>query len=237
MQILSLFGHPILGLALDVSTFLVILKLIGIDIVLGADNAVVIAMAAKNLNEKDRKKAVMFGTAGAVILRIGLAFIAAALLEIPFVQAIGSFMLAWIAFKLLAAEEGEGNVKAGSTIMSAIGSIIIADFVMSLDNVIALVGAANGHMGLLIIGVIISIPIIVFASNLIMKAMDRFPIITYIGSAILAWVAGEMLVKDKWLEKLIHLHPYHLVIQIAFVVIIVGAGILVNRKKKETETE
>jgi len=237
MQILSLFGHPILGLALDVSTFLVILKLIGIDIVLGADNAVVIAMAAKNLNEKDRKKAVMLGTAGAVILRIALAFLAAALLKIPFVQVIGSFLLAWIAFKLLIAEEEEGNVKAGNTIMGAIGSIIIADFVMSLDNVIALVGASNGHMGLLIVGVIISIPIIVFASNLIMKAMDRFPIIIYIGSAVLAWVAGEMLVKDKELHHFVNLHPYHLIVQIAYIVIIVGAGILINRKKKATETE
>lgn len=178
------------------STFLFnLLEILLINIVLSGDNAVVIALACRNLEEKHKKKAVFGGTLGAVVLRVGLTFVAVILLKIPFLNLIGGILLLWIAVKLLNEEE-EGEIKANRNIMAAIRTIIIADLVMSLDNIIAVAGVANGNILLIILGLVISIPLIIWGSQLLMKIMDKYPIIIIIGAAILAYTAGEMILKD-----------------------------------------
>ncbi|EOO44166.1 TPA: TerC family protein [Bacillus cereus] len=173
-----------------------LLSIILIDIVLSGDNAVVIALACRNLPEKLRKKAVIIGCAGAIGLRIALTFLAVYLLEIPYVQFVGGLMLLWIAVKLLKGEE-DSQIEGGNTIWSAIKTIIVADFVMSLDNVVAVAGVANGHTGLLVIGLLVSIPLIVWGSQILIKLMERFPIIVAFGSALLGYTAGTMMMHDK----------------------------------------
>lgn len=173
-----------------------LLSIILIDIVLSGDNAVVIALACRNLPEKLRKKAIVIGCAGAIALRVILTFLAVYLLEIPYVQFIGGLMLVSIAIKLLKGDE-EYQLEGGNTIWSAIKTIIVADFVMSLDNVVAVAGVANGHTGLLVIGLLVSIPLIIWGSQILIKLMERFPIIVTFGSALLGYTAGTMMMHDK----------------------------------------
>ncbi|MBK1611713.1 TerC family protein [Bacillus cereus] len=181
---------------MNMELVMALLSIILIDIVLSGDNAVVIALACRNLPEKLRKKAVIIGCAGAIALRVILTFLAVYLLEIPYVQFIGGLMLVWIAIKLLKGDE-EHQLEGGSTIWSAIKTIIVADFVMSLDNVVAVAGVANGHTGLLVIGLLVSIPLIIWGSQILIKLMERFPIIVAFGSALLGYTAGTMMMHDK----------------------------------------
>lgn len=179
-----------------------VFQIIMIDILLGGDNAVVIALACRNLPAKQRMQGVLWGTAGAIILRVVLIAFALTLLSIPYLKIVGALLLAWVAIRLLIPEEGEhGDVKGGASIWSAIKTIIIADFVMSLDNVIAIAGAAqmadpSHQLGLVIFGLLVSIPIIVWGSTIILKLIDRFPIIVTLGAALLGWIAGGLLVTD-----------------------------------------
>ncbi|MDR2018468.1 MAG: TerC family protein [Syntrophobacterales bacterium] len=176
-----------------------LLEIIFINIILSGDNAVVIAMAVRSLPHKQRQWGIMLGTAGAVILRVILTFVAAKLLEISFVKLAGGLLILWIAFKLILPEEEEENAKEVSGLRQAIITILMADLVMSLDNVLGVAGAARGDLALLVIGLATSIPIVVFASNIITKLMDRFPVIVLIGAAILGRVAGEMIMSDPWM--------------------------------------
>lgn len=169
-----------------------------VNIVLSGDNAVVIALAARNLPPQHQKIAVLWGSGGAIVLRILLTVIAVYLLQIPFLQAIGALLLVWIALQLLTEEdEGEGEGHAHTSLLGAVKTILIADVVMSLDNTLAIAGVAKGNWTLLITGLALSIPLIVFGSAVIMRLMDRFPIIVYIGAGLIAWTAGEMLEGDK----------------------------------------
>lgn len=204
-----------------------LLKIIGINIVLSGDNAVVIALACRSLPEKQRKLGVLFGSAGAIVLRIILTFFAVYLMNLPYLKIVGALLLLWIGVKLILPEAGEGeNVSANDNLMAAVRTIIIADFVMSLDNVIGVAAAANGNVPLIVIGLLISIPIIIFGSTLIMKVMDRFPIIITIGGGLLGYVAGEMAVTDTaisgWIEH--HAHYLHIWLPIAGAVFVVGLG-------------
>ncbi|HJV44591.1 MAG TPA: TerC family protein [Bacillota bacterium] len=174
-----------------------LIQIMFINIVLSGDNAVVIALACRNLPKLQQKKAVFWGSAGAIILRVVLTFIAVWLLEIPFLQVLGSILLLWIAIKLLKGEGEEEELKSGSNIVEAIKTIILADLIMSLDNVVAVAGAAGGNMLLIGIGLALSIPLIVWGSQLLMKLMNRFPIIVTIGAALLGYTAGEMILHDK----------------------------------------
>ncbi|MEI2438736.1 TerC family protein, partial [Priestia megaterium] len=160
---------------MDQSFILNLLEILLINIVLSGDNAVVIALACRNLPDQHRNKAVVFGTLGAVVLRVGLTFVAVYLLTIPFLNFIGGLLLLWIAISLLKGED-DGDIKANSTLAGAIKTIIIADLVMSLDNVVAVAGAANGNILLIILGLVISIPLIIWGSQLLMKIMEKFPI-------------------------------------------------------------
>ena len=179
-----------------------VFQIILIDILLGGDNAVVIALACRNLPAKQRMKGILWGTAGAIVLRVLLIAFALALLDIPFLKIVGCLLLVWIGVKLLAPEEDEhGNITGGSSIMSAVKTIIVADFAMSLDNVIAIAGAAqNTHadhqLYYVIFGLIVSVPIIIWGSTLVLKLIDRFPLVVTFGAGLLGWIAGGMLVTD-----------------------------------------
>lgn len=168
-----------------------------VNIVLSGDNAVVIALAARSLPVEDRKRAIVLGSLAAILMRITLTFVALQLLMLPFLKLFGSIMLLWIASKLLSPEESDGNnINSHNTLASAVKTILIADLVMSLDNVLAVAAAAGGNQVMLIVGLGISIPIVIFGSAIILRLMERYPLIIDLGAAILGFVAGEMLVTE-----------------------------------------
>ena len=184
-----------------------VFQIILIDILLGGDNAVVIALACRNLQPAQRIKGILWGTAGAIVLRVLLIAFALTLLHIPFLKLVGGALLVWIGIKLLAPEEDEhGNIKGGNSVLSAVKTILIADFVMSLDNVIAIAGAAqNTHMDhqlyYVIFGLVVSVPIIIWGSTLVLKLIDRFPLVVTFGAGLLGWIAGGMLVTDVFIVE------------------------------------
>lgn len=178
-------------------------QIIMIDILLGGDNAVVIALACRKLPPAQRTKGIIWGTAGAIVLRVILIFFALTLLAIPFLKLVGAALLVWIGIKLLAPQDDDdhANIQASDKLWAAVKTVIVADFVMSLDNVIAIAGAAQGagehhQMPLVIFGLLVSIPIIVWGSQLVIKLMDRFPIVITLGGMLLGWIAGTMAVSD-----------------------------------------
>ncbi|MEY3252816.1 MAG: hypothetical protein RL227_1789, partial [Pseudomonadota bacterium] len=176
-------------------------QIIMIDILLGGDNAVVIALACRKLPPAQRTKGIIWGTAGAIVLRVILIFFALTLLAIPYLKLIGAILLVWIGVKLLAPEDdAHGDIAASDKLWAAVKTVIVADLVMSVDNVIAIAGAAESagqhQMGLVIFGLLVSIPIIVWGSQLVIKLMDRFPMIITVGGMLLGWIAGTMAVTD-----------------------------------------
>ncbi|WP_379138250.1 TerC family protein [Paenibacillus sp. sgz500958] len=177
-------------------SMMLLAEILMVNLVLSGDNAMVIALASKNLPEKHRKTAVWWGAAGAVILRCLLTFAAVLLLQIPYIQAAGGLLLLWISFKLLLEEEEEMRVSEGGTVWKAIRTILVADFIMSLDNVLAIAGLAKGDLALIVIGIALSIPIVVWGSSLIVSWLHRFPLLVFIGAYILAFTAGDMLLQD-----------------------------------------
>ncbi|MDH6348114.1 TerC family protein [Brevibacillus sp. 1238] len=214
-----------------------LLQIIIVNLVLSGDNAVVIALACRNLRPEVQKKAVFWGGFGAIGLRIILTFIAIWLLQIPFVQVLGGLLLIVIAVKLLKGEEEDARIDSGSNMMEALKTIIFADLIMSLDNVIAVAGAANGNMLLVVIGLAVSIPLIVWGSQLLMKLMNRFPIIVLLGAALLGYTAGEMIVGDKvvgaFLEQL--LPALHVILPVALALVVIAVGTYLKRKGEKSE--
>ena len=176
-------------------------KIIGVNIILSGDNAVVIALAARSLPVKQQKQAILWGAGAAVVLRIVLTLFAAALLSLPWLKIAGSLLLFWIGIKLLVPEGDEDDVDASEHLLTAIKTILIADLVMSLDNVLAVAAAAGGSMTLLALGLAISIPLVVFGATLLVKLMERYPAIITLGAGLIGWVAGEMLVADVALTE------------------------------------
>ncbi|BFH61452.1 TerC family protein [Paenibacillus azoreducens] len=204
-----------------------LVQILMINLVLSGDNAVVIALASKNLPPKQRKLAVWWGALGAVVLRCILTFMAVILLKIPFVQAAGGALLFWIAFKLLADDKDDIRVDQSASIWKAVRSILAADFIMSLDNVLALAGVADGDLALIAIGIAISIPIVVFGSNLIVGLLHRFPVLVYLGAGILGYTAGEMLLQDSrmgFLLSSIIPELHHLVPTLLTALVIIAGG-------------
>lgn len=179
--------------------FLALGTIVVMDLALAGDNAVVIAMAANALPEAARKKVVLIGTGGAVAVRIALMFVAVELLQVPCLQALGGLILLPIAAKLLdpSHKKGGGPVAEAQTLGGAVKTILVADVAMSLDNVLSIAGAAQGHFLLAAAGILISIPIVVAGSSLLGKVMDRFPVLMYAGAAVIGWTAGKMLLADK----------------------------------------
>ncbi|MGE5158496.1 MAG: TerC family protein [Gemmatimonas sp.] len=185
-----------------------ILEIIAIDILLGGDNAVVIALACRNLPTSRRNAGVLWGTVGAIALRVVLIFFAVTLLNLPTLKAIGGVLLIWIGIKLIAPPPGtehHADVRGSDRLVAAIKTIILADLVMSLDNVVAIAGAAeqaepSQRLGLIIFGLLVSVPIIIFGSQLILKLLDRFPVIVVFGGALLGWIAGGLIVGDSLID-------------------------------------
>lgn len=178
-----------------------LLQIIAIDLVLSGDNAVVIALACRRLQPEQRKIGIFWGVAGAVSLRVVLTAFAASLLGYPWLKLIGGLLLLWIGVKLLLPDgEGEHEINPATSVAGAVKTIIVADFVMSVDNVIGVAGAAGDSLVLLGIGLAVSIPVIVWSSQVIMKSMERFPVIVTLGAGLLGWVAGGMIVGDPLLR-------------------------------------
>ena len=178
-------------------------QIIMIDILLGGDNAVVIALACRNLPPDLRRQGILWGTVGAIGLRVILIFFAMSLLALPYLKLVGAALLLWIGVKLLVPEDdGHGDIKGSDRLWGAVKTIIVADFVMSVDNVIGIAGAAQGagheghQMALVIFGLVVSIPIIVWGSSIVLKLMDRFPLIITAGGMLLGWIAGTLAVSD-----------------------------------------
>ncbi|MFQ9628550.1 MAG: TerC family protein [Enterococcus avium] len=208
-----------------------ILSIIVLNLVLSGDNAVVIALATRKLPASSQNKAIVIGTAGAVVLRILLMLIAVELLTVPYVKIIGAILLFYIAYDLLKTNGEETEVKSETTLLSAIRTIIIADLVMSLDNVLAIAGVADGHFMLAVLGLIISIPIVIFGSQVILKLMDRFPWLIWLGALLIAYTAGTMMVEDHFIHHLLRGLSNGHIVSLASCVLLVGMYFLFNRKK------
>lgn len=215
-----------------------LLKIVWINIILSGDNAVVIALAARSLPAEQQKKAIFWGSGAAVVLRIALTVVAAKLLELSFLQIAGGLLLLWIGVQLLSEEEdGDGHAKESGGLMAAVRTILIADLVMSLDNVIAVAAAAKGSMVLLVLGLAISIPLVIFGSTLMIKLMERFPIIVMLGAALIGWVGGETIVSDVALKGALTGNPWlHYVAAAAGAALVLGLGrVLQSRHGKSQQ--
>lgn len=202
------------------------LQIVLINIILSGDNAIIIAMASRNLPAHQRKLAIFWGAFGAVALRVVLTLVAIKLLKIPFLSAVGGLLLVWVAFKLLIQKEEHESIDASDHLNKVVMTIIMADFIMSLDNVLAIAAIAQGDSLLIIIGLILSIPLVVWGSHLILHLLEKFPSLIYIGSAILAFTGAEMVISDPRLGTLIHefspILASAIPILLAFKVIIIG---------------
>lgn len=211
-------------------------QIVIVDVLLSGDNAVVIALACRNLPDKQRNTAVLAGTAGAVIARLIFCFTISSLLEITALKLIGGILLLWIGIKLMQPEdhdEGE-SIKSAAGLWGAVQTIVVADLVMSLDNVIGIVAAAKGHFGLIAFGLCLSIPLIVFGSKLVLGILTRFPVLVVAGAGLLGWLAGEIMVHDPLVPKFVLHHettPQEaLMACVAGVLIVVITGSLMKRR-------
>lgn len=209
-----------------------------IDLVLAGDNAIVIGMAARNLPKESQKKVILWGTAGAIIIRLVATLLVLQLLNMPWIHLVGGLLLIWIAYKLLV-EDKNHEIDAKSSFFAAVRTIIIADAAMGVDNVIAVAGAAHGDFLLVVLGLLISVPIMVWGSTLLIKWMNRFPWIIYLGAGVLAWTAGKMLTGEIKLEHFFKEQPlikWGLMIVIVIGVLVIGKWVS-NRREIQKELQ
>ncbi|RKP55243.1 TerC family protein [Cohnella endophytica] len=222
---MEIFGWDLLGL----DFWSILLTIVFIDLLLAGDNAIVIGLAARNLPKEMQKSAVLWGTAGAVVIRVVATMLVVSLLKIPFLLAIGGILLLWIAYKLLVQGDAHDEVKPGSTLWAAVRTIIIADAAMGLDNVIAVAGAAHGDYFLVVLGLLISIPIVVWGSTLFIKVIGKFPVIIYLGSGVLAYTAAKMITHAEEFDGYFDGNPVLAWTFIAtLVVLVIVAGVWTN---------
>ena len=213
-----------------------LLQIVAIDIVLGGDNAIIIALACRNLPKKQKRLGILWGTAGAITLRVILVFFASALMTTPGLRLIGGVLLLWIGIKLLtdqAGDELEGKIAQKGSLVGAIQTIIIADFVMSLDNALAIAAASKGSMFLVVFGLVVSVPIIIGGSAIILKMMERYPFIITLGAGLLGWLGGDLIANDKinatLLPAIILQSPWILAMTGAVIVVGLGSLLAVRR--------
>ncbi|MBX6322199.1 MAG: TerC family protein [Rhodospirillaceae bacterium] len=222
-----------LDVSLDHHFLLALLEIIWINILLSGDNAVAIALACRPLPPRQRRWGIVLGSVAAIVLRILFATFVVYLLTVPFLKIVGSLLLFWIAVKLMLPEQDgrPGEAQGGSTLAAAVRTVVIADAVMSLDNVIAIAAAANGHLALLGVGLAISVPLIVAGSTLILRALERFPILVTAGGALLGYVAAEVLITDPAIQDWIdhEAHYLHVAAPIAGAVLVVVTGLSLIR--------
>ncbi|WP_347550716.1 TerC family protein [Pseudalkalibacillus hwajinpoensis] len=214
----------------NVETITSVLFIIGIDIVLGGDNAVVIALACRNLPDSHRSRAILIGTAIAVGLRIALTIVAVYLLMLPYLLLIGAIFLLYISFKLVIDSESNESIQPKVSFWGAIRTIVMADLIMGLDNVLAIAGASEGRLPLVVFGLLISIPIIVWGSRMIMHALDRFPLFIYIGAGILSLTAGRMFTNAAELKHFYYMYPtMEFITQTAFLILVIVGGWFIRK--------
>ncbi|MNW96911.1 Integral membrane protein TerC family protein [compost metagenome] len=207
----------------------ILLSIILIDLVLAGDNAIVIGLAARNVPKKDQKKVILWGTVGAILVRVIMTVLVVQLLAIPGLRLAGGLALLWIAYKLIVDDKGH-DIKAGNKVWAAIRTIIIADTMMGLDNVLAVAGAAHGDNLMVIIGLAISVPIMVWGSTVILKLTERFPIVITLGAAVLAWTAAKMLVDEPLISAWFVNGAVKYGFEIVMIAIVVGLGTWVKRR-------
>ena len=207
--------------------FIALVQIVAIDIVLGGDNAIIIALACRNLPKKQKRLGILWGTAGAITLRVILVFFASALMTTPGLRLIGGVLLLWIGIKLLTDQAGddlEGKIAQKGSLLGAIQTIIIADFVMSLDNALAIAAASKGSMFLVVFGLVVSVPIIVGGSAIILKLMERYPFIITLGAGLLGWLGGDLIANDKINASILPA----IILQSPWILAMMGAGIVVG---------
>lgn len=214
------------------SFFLSLINIIFIDLILAGDNAIVIGMAARKLQPHVQKKAILYGTAGAVILRIAATLLVVWLLGIPWLRAVGGLMLIFIAYKVLSDEGDHDSIEAKDSLWAAVRTIVIADAAMGLDNVIAVAGASGQHTILVIIGLLISVPIVVWGSTLFIKLLGRFPWIAYLGAAVLAYTASHMITEEPHFVGFFEDNP---VLKYLFIAIVIAGVLLAGFLKKQRQ--
>ncbi|WP_108671690.1 TerC family protein [Peribacillus acanthi] len=213
---------------LSVEFFSALMVIIAIDLVLAGDNAILIGLAARNLPKEQQKKAILFGSLGAVVIRSVATIGVVWLLKVPGLHLVGGLMLVWIAYKLLVEEDDHGDVKAGDSFWAAIRTILIADALMGLDNVLAVAGASHGNFLLVVIGLLVSIPIVMWGSTIILKFIEKYPVIITIGAAILAWTAAKMIVGEPFL-KVYFTNGF---LKYGFELLVVGLVVMIGMKNK-----
>lgn len=204
------------------------MQIILINIVLSGDNAVVIAMASKNLPQKLRKRAVIWGASVAIILRLLLTIVAVYLMKVPYLQVVGSVLLVYVAIKMLLDDNDHSSIGRAYSFMAVVWTIIVADFVMSLDNVLAIAAVAKGNVMLLFFGISLSIPLIIWGSAMIMNLLEKYPIFIYIGAGILGYTAGEMFLNEPKIQQLflgVH-ESFHWFIPLLFTMVVIFSGLL-----------
>ena len=210
------------------------LEIIVINILLSGDNAVVIALACRNLPDRQRRWGVFWGAIGAIVLRIILTFFAVSLLELSWLKVIGGVLLVWIGIKLIAEDEGDGEheVKASDRLLAAVRTVIVADVVMSIDNVLGVAAAAHGSLLLLIFGLVLSVPLVIGGAQLIMRLIERYPILIIAGGGLLGYVAGELIVEDSAIVGWVASHAawLHWAAPIIGVVLVIGLAKLLQRR-------
>jgi YjbE family integral membrane protein len=223
-------------ISFDYTFFSALLSVILVDLVLAGDNAVVIALAVRNLPQGQKRWGIILGAGAAVGLRVVCTFFAAQMLRIMFLKFIGGALILWIAVKLLTQEHADENVSAASNLLQAVKLIVIADIVMSLDNMLAVAGASKGNAFLLLFGLGLSIPLVVAGSSILSTLMSRFPVIVVIGAAVLGKVGGEMMITDPWIQKTFAIPLWFVyAIEAAFAigVVVVGKRIVKRRRVQE----
>jgi YjbE family integral membrane protein len=213
--------------------FIALINIIFIDLILAGDNAIVIGMAAKKLPHGIQKKAILYGTAGAVVLRILATLVVVWLLKIPWLLAIGGAMLIFIAYKVLADEGNHNEVEAKTSLWAAVRTIVIADAAMGLDNVIAVAGASRQHMVLVVLGLLISVPIVIWGSTLFIKLLELLPWISYVGAGVLAYTAAHMITMEPHFLPFFEDKP--LLRYLAIIIIVICVLLLGYRKKRRQE--
>ncbi|MDQ0229769.1 TerC family protein [Metabacillus malikii] len=210
-----------------------LLSIVVMDLVLAGDNAIVIGLAAKRLPKEQQKKAIIWGTVGAILIRSLATIVVVYLLKIPGLLLIGGLTLLWISYKLMT-EEDNHEIKTGNSFWSAIRTIVIADAAMGLDNVLAVAGAAHGNFLLVILGLIISIPIVILGSTIILRFMEKYPIIIFIGAAVVAWTATKMIVKEPFLQAFFENNWLQYSFEFIVVIGLVSFGYIKSKKTRES---
>ena len=224
---------------LDPALWIALGSIILANILLSGDNAIVIALAARGLPPAQQKKAILFGSGAAIVLRIVLTIVASALLQLPFLKIVGGLLLLWIGLGLMEEEEDVEDDKNTHHVgmLAAVRTILIADLVMSLDNVLAVAAAAHGNMVLLVVGLAISIPLIVFGSTMLLKIIERLPLLVTFGAGLLGWLAGEMIISDPAVQSRFHDLPEisHKIAAVVGAVLVVALGYFRQARSRAAE--